>query len=182
MKKSIPLVFLAGALGIAALTGSGSSPTGGSTQQGSPSSASSSPAGSGPAASAPAAAGPVVLKTASTSLGTIVVNEKGMAVYFFDKDTANSGKSACDAGCSMMWPAVKAATPMPGVDGVTGKVGTISRDDGTLQATVNGRPVYTYAKDMAAGDVKGQGVGGIWWAVAPGGDKVSGSTPGSSGY
>ncbi|WP_427005116.1 COG4315 family predicted lipoprotein [Pseudarthrobacter sp. H2] len=101
-----------------------------------------------------------------------------MTAYYFDKDTANSGKSACTGGCAAMWPAVKAASSRPEVDGVTGKAGTITRDDGTMQVTVNGLPVYTYSKDTAPGDVKGQGVGGIWWAVAPDGDKVSGATSG----
>lgn len=101
-----------------------------------------------------------------------------MTVYYFDKDTANSGKSACTGGCAAMWPAVTAASSTPEVDGVTGKVGTITSSDGKMQVTVNGLPVYTYSNDMAPGDVKGQGVGGSWWAVAPDGDKVSGATSG----
>ncbi|WP_434620363.1 COG4315 family predicted lipoprotein [Arthrobacter sp. A5] len=122
------------------------------------------------------------LKTASTSLGTVVVDGKGMTVYFFDKDTPNTGKSACSAGCLAAWPAVSAASAAPVVTGVQGKVGTITRSDGTLQVTINGLPVYTYAEDSAAGDVKGQGVGGIWWAVTPEGSKVAPAQTGSSGY
>ena len=179
MNKSIGLVVLAGAVGVAVLTGCGSSPGGGSYRPGTSSSGSSSAgagATSGSATPAPGVSAAPVLKTASTSLGTIVVDAKGMTVYVFDKDTANSGKSACNAGCSATWTAVKAASSTPPVAGVTGMVGTISRDDGTVQVTINGLPVYTFANDAAAGDVKGQGVGGIWWAVAPGGDKVAGST------
>ncbi len=178
MKKSIGLVVLAGAMGLAALTGCGPSPSGGAYQQGTSSSSGSSSSGTGATSGSatPAPGMAAVLKTASTSLGTIVVDGKGMTVYVFDKDTANSGKSSCNAGCSATWPAVKATSSTPPVAGVTGKVGSISRDDGTVQVTINGLPVYTYAKDAAAGDVKGQGVGGIWWAVAPGGGKITGST------
>jgi predicted lipoprotein with Yx(FWY)xxD motif len=170
MRKNIGLLVLAGAMGLAALSGCGPSPSAGPYQPGTSSPPSSS-AGS-------SAASATVLKTASGSLGTIVVDGKGMTVYLFDKDTANSGKSACNAGCSATWPAVKATSSTPTVAGVTGKVGVITRDDGTMQATINGLPVYTYAKDLAAGDVKGQGVGGIWWPVSPDGDKVTGATSG----
>lgn len=178
MKKSIGCLVMFGAVGLIALTGCGQSspPATGSSQ---PAASSQGAYGSAPTSSPTdgAASGPV-LKTGHTSLGTIVVDGKGMSVYYFDKDTANTGKSTCNAGCSSLWPAVKAASSSPGVSGVTGKVGSITRDDGTMQATVNGRPVYTYSKDAAAGDVKGQGVGGIWWAVAPDGDKVSGAMSG----
>lgn len=181
MKKGIGLVVLAGAVGLAALTGCGPSPGGGAYRPGTSSSGSSSAgagAASGSATPTPGQSAVPVLKTASTSLGSVVVDDKGMTVYVFDKDTANSGKSACNADCSGMWPAVRATSSTPPVTGVTGIVGTISRDDGTMQVTVDGLPVYTYANDAAAGDVKGQGVGGTWWAVAPDGGKVASSISG----
>lgn len=176
MNKRIGLVVLAGAMGVAVLTGCGSSSGGGNQPGSSSSSVPSAGTGETSGSATPAPGEAAVLKTASTSLGTVVVDGKGMTVYVFDKDTANSGKSSCNAGCSAAWPAVKATSSTPPVAGVTGKVGSITRDDGTVQVTINGLPLYTYAKDAAPGDVKGQGVGGIWWAVAPGGGKVTGST------
>jgi predicted lipoprotein with Yx(FWY)xxD motif len=103
-----------------------------------------------------------------------------MTVYSFKKDVKDSGKSNCSGVCLALWPAVVAPSINPQVDGVTGTVGTITRDDGTMQVTVNGLPVYTYAKDSAAGDVSGQGVGGVWYVLAPSGEMITGGA--KAGY
>lgn len=133
--------------------------------------------------SAAVAASGAVLKTASTSLGTVVVDSSGKTVYAFDKDTMNSGKSACNAGCSGLWPAVTTTSSTPTGTGVSGKLGTITRADGSKQITLDGRPLYTYAGDSGAGTVSGQGVKGIWWAVTPAGAEITGSqSPAYTGY
>jgi predicted lipoprotein with Yx(FWY)xxD motif len=131
--------------------------------------------------SAGSAATGVVLKTASTSLGTVVVASDGKTVYAFDKDTKDSGKSACYTGCSGLWPAVTATGSSPTATGVTAKLGTITRSDGTKQITLDGRPLYTYAGDSGAGAVSGQGFMGIWWVVTPAGAEITGA-PTSTGY
>ena len=58
--------------------------------------------------------------------------------------------------------------------------GTIKRDDGTEQVTLAGRPLYLYAGDSHPGDVTGQAVGGIWWAVSPSGAKITAAAASSS--
>jgi len=103
-----------------------------------------------------------------------------MTVYYFDKDTANSGTSTCSGECLAAWPAVVATSDSPKVDGVTGTVGTITRDDGTKQVTLNGLPLYLFVKDKAPGDVTGQAVQGVWWVVAPDGTKITAAGGGSS--
>lgn len=108
----------------------------------------------------------------------IVVDGTGMTVYVFDNDTANSGKSACEGNCLASWPPVT-TTGTPTAEGVTGTLGTITLPDGKDQVTLNGLPLYRYAADTAAGDVNGQGVGGIWWVVGPDGAKVT--TPAAGG-
>ena len=161
------------ALGVLVLAGCGSSTGGGSTAGGS-----SSSAGGGTTNA--------VLATADSGLGRIVVDADGRTVYVFDKDTPGSGTSACSGGCLATWPPVTASSDSPEVDGVTGDVGTITRDDGTTQVTLGGMPLYLYAGDSQAGDVTGQAVGGIWWVVAPDGSKITAaatSTPaGVPGY
>lgn len=122
------------------------------------------------------------LTTASSSLGTIVVDGTGMTVYVFDKDTAGSGTSACTGACQVTWPAVTTSSTTPTVTGVTGKIATITTSDGKNQVTLNGLPLYYFVNDAAAGDVKGQGVQGIWWVVAPDGTKITTAATGSSGY
>jgi predicted lipoprotein with Yx(FWY)xxD motif len=149
----------------------------GSDGDGSDSGAAAPAAGSSEAPSSAPAGGEAVLSTADSALGEIVVDGSGMTVYVFDRDTAGSGKSACSGQCLAAWPAVTADSDTPAVDGVDGDVGTLIRDDGTRQVTLDGLPLYTYAPDAQAGDVTGQGVQGVWWVVAPDGAKID--TPAS---
>ena len=103
------------------------------------------------------------------AVGTVLVAaSNGMTVYIFTKDVKDSGKSACTGDCFMTWPAltVPAGAAPTGGTGVTGKLGTITReDDGTLQVTYNGLPLYFFANDKAPGDANG--VYENWEAVKP---------------
>lgn len=130
--------------------------------------------GSAPASpGAPAAAaGSSALATASTSLGTIVVDGKGMTAYFYDKDPAGAMTSTCTGQCAALWPEITTTSAHPTVTGVTGTVGTIPGVDGAKQLTLDGHPLYTYAADTKAGDTNGQGFGGVWWVVAPDGTEI----------
>ncbi|TFD82792.1 hypothetical protein [Cryobacterium fucosi] len=165
MNRKLVITCAAVALGVLALAGCSA---GGSTTSSGEATGSSSEPATPPAQP--------VLATASTSLGDIVVDGTGLTVYLFDKDTANSGTSVCEGDCLAKWPTVVATDPVPVVDGVTGTVGTITRTDGAKQVTLNGWPLYTFAGDTAAGTVAGQGVGGVWWALTPSGDKIGGPT------
>ena len=127
-------------------------------------------------ASAPTAAG-TDAKVATTSLGKIIVDGNGMTAYFYDRDTANSGKSVCTGGCAATWPAITSASATPTVTGITGTVGTIPSSN---QLTINGRPIYTYAQDRAPGATAGQGVGGIWYVISPSGGEIKSAAP--AGY
>jgi predicted lipoprotein with Yx(FWY)xxD motif len=90
-----------------------------------------------------------------------------MTVYTFTKDVKDSGKSNCTAGCIDTWPALTVAagaTPTGGAS-LTGKLGTITRDDGTIQVTYNGKPLYFFKNDKAPGDANG--IYENWEAVKP---------------
>ena len=131
---------------------------------------SAAPSAAAPSAAAPAsaAAGVTVEAKAVGAIGTVLVDGKtGLTVYIFTKDVKDSGKSACSGGCLGTWPALTVpagATPSGG-SGVTGKLGTITRDDGTLQVTYNGLPLYFFKNDQAPGDANG--VYENWEAVKP---------------
>jgi predicted lipoprotein with Yx(FWY)xxD motif len=116
-----------------------------------------------------AAAEATVEATDVGSLGTVLVaGSNDMTVYIFTKDVKDSGKSACTGGCLETWPAltVEAGGTPTGGDGVTGTLGTITReDDGTLQVTYNGLPLYFFKNDAAPGDANG--VYENWEAVKP---------------
>ena len=117
--------------------------------------------------------------TATSSAGEIVVDANGMSVYFFTKDVKDSGTSACTDACLAAWPPVTTAAETPQVEGVTGTVGTITTPDGAKQVTLNGLPLYYFAKDTKAGDILGQGVNGVWYLTDPSGEMIR---MGPSGY
>jgi predicted lipoprotein with Yx(FWY)xxD motif len=110
-----------------------------------------------------------VVKTANVgSQGTLIVAaSNGMTLYVFSEDVPNSGKSACDADCVDAWPPLTVAdgTTPTGGPGVTGKLGTIKRTDGTTQVTYNGLPLHFFSGDSAPGDTNG--IYPKWSAVKP---------------
>jgi len=112
------------------------------------------------AAATPVTAGATttLLAKALGSQTVLVAGSNGMTVYTFTNDTAGSGKSACTGGCLTKWPAVTvgAGTTATAGAGVSGALATITRpDDGTLQVTYNGLPLYFYQGDKAPGDTNG---------------------------
>ncbi len=141
--------------------------------------ASSTPSSAATAASSPASPG-TALKTAKIGGATVLTNAGSFTLYWFAPDTPT--KSNCDGSCTTFWPPVKGpATPGPGV---TGKLGTITRSEGTIQATYNGHPLYTYVGDTAPGQAKGNGLnvsGGVWHEVTVSGLAASTSSSGSGG-
>lgn len=112
------------------------------------------------------------LNTASTDLGTILVDAAGSTVYMFSKDQQGAGTSACEGDCIALWPAVGAVSSPSGALNA-GLVGSIERSDGSAQATYNGWPLYGFSKDQAAGDTNGQGMKDIWWVLDVEGNPIS---------
>lgn len=110
-----------------------------------------------------AAAAPEAVKAVSDPrLGTILADGNGMTFYIFTKDSINA--SSCYGKCAGIWPPFNKTAV---VQGLSGTLGTILRSDGTTQETYNGMPLYYYSTDQGAGDVKGQGVLGVWFVVSP---------------
>jgi predicted lipoprotein with Yx(FWY)xxD motif len=143
---------------------------------------SSSPSSSGSPASSPTAQGTsaTALKTATISGTAVVTNAEGFTLYWFAPDTAT--KSNCNGGCAQVWPPVKG--PATAGTGVTGKLSTITRSDGSSQATYNGRPLYTYTADTAPGQASGNGInayGGVWHEVTVSGAVAPAASPSSGG-
>ena len=132
------------------------------------------------ASSAPAASGTAV-KTTTIGGVTVLTNAQGFTLYWFAPDTSTTSK--CNGTCATFWPPVKG--PVTAGTGVTGKLGTITRADGSTQATYDGHPLYTYKGDTAPGQDKGNNLnieGGLWHDVtASGGAAPAPSTSTSSG-
>jgi predicted lipoprotein with Yx(FWY)xxD motif len=150
---------------------------------------SSSTGAAAPAATtsnAPAASGSA-LKTTTIGGVTVLTNAKGFTLYWFAPDTSTTSK--CNGQCATFWPPVKG--PATAGSGVTGKLATITRADGTVQATYDGHPLYTYKGDTAPGQDKGNNLnasGGLWHdvtasgAAAPASSQSTSSGSGGYGY
>lgn len=176
-------LFLAAASAASALALAGCGGGGGSSPASSsaPAAAPASPSSAAPSSAAPsstASAEVETLKTASVAGHTIVVDGDGKAVYVYTRDNAGATTSACTGGCASLWPAVTSAGA-PTLQGVTGKIGSITGVDGKQQITVNGMPIYYYAKDTAPGQVNGQGVANVWYVIGADGSMIQ--TPLASG-
>jgi predicted lipoprotein with Yx(FWY)xxD motif len=121
---------------------------------------------------AASAASVVTVKQATNSaLGTkIVVSSTGLTLYHYIPET--KGKIACNGACATDWPpyvVTGKAKPVAGPGVNASKLGTIKRPDGRTQVTYNGLALYRYSDDTRTGQAKGQGEGGIWFAVTPAG-------------
>ena len=160
-----------GAAGLAALALAVSA-CGSSSSSSAASGSTPAAAGSSPAASASASSSGGTTLTAKT-IGSqqVLTNSAGFTLYWFAPDTSTTSK--CTGSCATYWPPVKG--PATAGSGVTGTLATITRSDGTTQATYDGHPLYTYAADTAPGQNKGNGLnvsGGLWYEMT-----VSGATP-----
>ena len=152
---------------------------------GSSASSSSTPPAAGPSSPATGSSGSTLMST--TINGTAVLtNSAGFTLYWFVPDTSTTSK--CTGSCATYWPPVKG--PATAGSGVTGTLSTITRPDGTTQATYDGHPLYTYAGDSAPGQAKGNGLnlsGGVWHEVTVSGAaapaaSTSPSAAGGYGY
>jgi predicted lipoprotein with Yx(FWY)xxD motif len=115
-------------------------------------------------AGGPGASAAGSLRTARIGGVTVLTNAKGFTLYSFAPDTPS--RSNCNGTCAGYWPPVT-GTPAAG-PGVTGRLSTIKRSDGTTQAVYDGHPLYTYIADTAPGQAHGNNLnlnGGLWHEV-----------------
>ena len=165
-KRWLVPVSLAAAALIA--TGCGSSSTTGNTGAGSGSHSSAATSGN-------------ALKTAKIGGTTVLTDSKGFTLYWFVPDTSTTSKCT-SSECVKFWPPV--VGPVTAGSGVTGTLGTISRPDGSTQATWNGHPLYTFKGDTAPGQTNGNGQnvnGGVWHEVTLSGAPAPASSSGGGG-
>jgi predicted lipoprotein with Yx(FWY)xxD motif len=149
-----PAVLVAAALGLAACGGGGSNSA---------------------KASAAKSSGPTI-STGKAGGNTVLVDSSGRTLYALSVE--KKGHFICtDNTCLSLWHPVKGKP-----SGSVGSLGTVTRPDGTVQATFKGKPLYTFVQDTAKGQAKGEGFKdvGTWHAVTTSGGS-SGSSGGSSG-
>ena len=172
LKAPNPLRMLLAVLAVAAATAvlAACGSSGSSSAGGSGSTSTSSPVATTAGSS---------LKTATIGGAAVLTNAQGFAVYSFAPDTMT--KSDCNGACAAAWPPVKG--PATAGAGLTGKLGTIERSDGSAQATYNGHPLYTFVMDTGPGTDTGNGVnafGGLWHALTASGSAAPAPAPSGS--
>jgi predicted lipoprotein with Yx(FWY)xxD motif len=107
----------------------------------------------------------LTLQVTSGELGTFLTDDDGLTLYFFARDTT-PGRSRCTGDCLETWSPVtiRALNSAAAGEGVTGVVGLIPAD-GRAQVTYDGRPLYYFSADEAAGDTDGHGVDDVWFVA-----------------
>jgi len=120
-----------------------------------------------------------VVGTGHTSLGTVLVNAKGLTLYLYEGDSATH--LGCTGGCLSSWiPVTGSASARPSAKAAD--LGSVKRGSGT-QVTYDGHPLYTFVGDTKAGETSGEGLvlaGKKWYAVSPSGAAMTASSKGSS--
>jgi predicted lipoprotein with Yx(FWY)xxD motif len=102
----------------------------------------------------------------NSTLGSFLVDSKGMTLYLFTNDKPNT--SNCYGGCAGYWPPLLTnGAPVAGTGVNASMLGTTKRTDGTTQVTYNGWPLYYYVSDKAAGDTTGEDVQNVWFVITP---------------
>jgi predicted lipoprotein with Yx(FWY)xxD motif len=156
--RGAPAVIALGALAIVlAACGSSASPsTTTSASSGGGATTSSSAGGAG------TPSGAATVKIATTSMGKVLVNATGMALYTYGPDHGGA-QSTCTGTCIQAWPplTVPAGTTPSAGPGVTGTLGTSKQSNGDLQVTYDGDLLYTFLSDTSPGQVTGNGVAGF---------------------
>lgn len=129
-------------------------------------------AGAGAAMAATArthASGGTVKAVKSSTFGTILVASNGRTLYRYTLDRKNVNRCSADATCNKFWPALLVKTgvkPHAGSGTLASLLGTIkARVAGMRQVTYAGFPLYYFAGDKKAGQIKGQGFQSQWYVV-----------------
>jgi predicted lipoprotein with Yx(FWY)xxD motif len=98
-------------------------------------------------------------------LGSILTDSAGRTLYFFSLDA--DGQSACTGDCLAAWPVFYTSRVNAGAGLDSTDFGSITRPDGAKQTTYKGWPLYYFASDSKAGDIKGEAINNIWFVAKP---------------
>jgi predicted lipoprotein with Yx(FWY)xxD motif len=118
--------------------------------------------------------GGAVVKLGQSSLGRILVDAHGKTLYLWAHDKGN--KSTCNGDCAEYWPPLITRGRPSAMAGVHANLlGASRRNDGRMQVTYAGHPLYYFVQDARPGQTKGEGLtgfGGRWDPVSAAGNAV----------
>ena len=100
----------------------------------------------------------LLLGASMADAAEILTDGKGLTVYTYDNDQGNV--SYCYGGCEKAWP------PVLDLGLQDQQTGLTTRNDGKVQITYAGKPLYYYVGDQSAGDMNGDGLGGVWHVIS----------------
>jgi len=108
--------------------------------------------------------------------GLFLTDNANRTLYAFANDTKDA--SNCTGNCTQNWPPFTAQSA-PQVDSPLNAtlVTMVTRQDGTMQVSYDGHPLYYYSGDMNPGDVKGHGIGNVWHVLSPRGSPMTNPPP-----
>lgn len=111
------------------------------------------------------------LRLVNTPLGKVVADSAGKVLYLYVPD-GTATVSTVPAGVLAVWPPVQ-ATGVPTLGpGLTAKSSTGAQPNGQQWVLYNGHLLYGYTGDTKAGDVNGNAIGNVWYAVTAAGEPV----------
>jgi len=117
-------------------------------------------------------------------IGTVLVTSSGMTIYTPKMPAETSSNIKCTSSCLSFWFPVTTSAANPAASGLPGKLGTIHRPGGKAQLTYNGRPLYTFRLDTAAGQAHGNnfhdsfnGTSFTWQVVTTSGKPAGAGSP-----
>lgn len=129
--------------------------------------------GAAMAATSMGSSGATVKAAKVAKFGMVLVSSSGKTLYRYTPD--KKGKSVCSGSCAAFWPPlVVKGKPTAGAGANSRLLGTVKRANGVLQVSYAGYPLYFYAGDKKAGDVKGQAYQSRWYVVNTKGALVKG--------
>jgi predicted lipoprotein with Yx(FWY)xxD motif len=108
-----------------------------------------------------------VMVAENADLGPILTDSEGRTLYLFTNDT-EPGVSTCGGECLVNWPAYTPAEPLTLPEGVEGTLTLVDTPDGVQTLAYNDIPLYYFIGDEEPGQTNGEGVGEVWFVVAPG--------------
>jgi predicted lipoprotein with Yx(FWY)xxD motif len=172
VRKTFPAFAALALIAVLAIAGCGSS-SNNSSSSGSGGAYGSGEESTTKPASSSSEGAPITVGTAK-GVGKVLVDSKGLTLYYFEKD--QGGKSACYGACEQGWPPLSTkGEPQAGEGAMASKLGTTKRNDGTIQVTYAGWPLYTFVEDKKPGEDNGtdsKAFGASWYPLHPNGEKA----------
>jgi predicted lipoprotein with Yx(FWY)xxD motif len=166
----VAIAALVAAIAVAGCGGSSGDGEGSAYGTGGEGTAASKPAGT----TGPESGTTVSVASLGGEVGKALVDSKGFTLYYFKKD--KGGKSACYGACAQVWPPLTTGgAPVAKNGAEASKLGTTKRNDGTVEVTYAGWPLYTYEADRKPGEANGTDIksfGASWYPLHPNGEKA----------